>query len=891
MLLPRTLQCTNAIGPLLPSSALPPELPALKAAQSEFGFLESWSVHMIAPPMGDVKSPDIAQAVHTHVALECGAMKRTSWMRHGQCAPDDAVWSGTYVDDFGQAAILDRRLPAPFDEDSIVARAQCEHDSLLSGYNRVGIIRKSEKSVVKQKEGTMWGASLSSALKTVQSSVEKRHLLVRATLSVCASCRCAAEHMQVLLGHWMHQLLFKREIMSVLATTFSWLHVHRARPRTRVQVPRKVKDELLALCILAPLMHCDLTAPISRWVIATDATLMRGAATVAPLSPMVATTMYLRSDRCPQVMQFVRGECDEDMFVAKYTQTPDDLVHAVVACLSFSTVTSFRFREIQHVNKQEGLAWRSGIFAAIRRGLIQGSRCVCLLDSAVFTAIIKKGRSSSRRLNSVVRSAMPDLLCHGISALPVWIGTKHNPADDPTRGQRVRRAASASQELCQQVLGVVSKSAFVYHMAHLQWADSQPQGGCCRPRPRQRMCVGCSQIKCLEACAACSRDVCVMCSSPSLSGARECFYCIDAENVFEGGHRAAARMFDSTLGYPGEGPPQDLQKSAVTGNLASRVQRVTEARYEQRYLALCSWASVQAFPSFEVLVSTEAWQSIDAILTAYIQGLHTRCEPISHGSYTLAAFQYRWPEVTGKIPRSWLSQKQWSRLQPPNIRCPMPLKVMLALASAAWILSQPRMSVGFLISFLGLLRPGEWSMLRRQHIVLPSDLSGMEATMTIAIMQSKTSTRGPRIQSVLISDPLVVRLTQAVIGHDSPNTPLIKGGLRVVMPLYEQVRRHLSLQHSAFTLATMRGGGAIHHLQSCQSIAYLQWLGRWSSEKSVSHYLQLGLAASAMTSIPVAAREVVLRMAELAPVLLSTTMVPHPAVLSVTREKNGWAAA
>eukprot|EP00971_Amphidinium_carterae_P000577 11513-Amphidinium_carterae.1 len=69
-------------------------------------------------------------------------------------------------------------------------------------------------------------------------------------------------------------------------------------------------------------------------------------------------------------------------------------------------------------------------------------------------------------------------------------------------------------------------------------------------------------------------------------------------------------------------------------------------------------------------------------------------------------------------------------------------------------MAHPRMAVGFLISFLGLLRPGEWASLRRQHIVLPLDLSGAEATMTIAIMQSKTSTRGPRLQSVLIADPL-----------------------------------------------------------------------------------------------------------------------------------------
>eukprot|EP00971_Amphidinium_carterae_P020897 412216-Amphidinium_carterae.1 len=433
MLLPRTLQRTNAVGPLVSSSALPPDLPALLTAQAEFGPQAEWSLHMIAPPMGDIKSPDIAQAVHTHVALVSKGMARASWMRHGHAAPTDAIWSGTYVDDFGQAAVLDPRMPPSLDASSTLMRAQREHSSLLSGYSKVGIVRKPEKSVAEKEEGSMWGAVLSTSQKNVQCSPEKRRMLVRATLAACGASRCTVEHVRILLGHWMHQLIFKREAMSLLASIFLWVHHHRRHPRTKVCMPRKVKDELLGLCLFAPMMKSDLSAPLARWTVATDATLLRGAATVAPVSPEVAMALYLCSDREPQVMQFAKAEIDEDMYVAKYKQVPDEFLHDVVACLPFVTVASYEFREVQHVNKQEGLAWRSGIFAALRRGLIQGSRCVCLLDSAVFVGVIKKGRSSSRRLNGVIRSVVPDLILHATSVLPVWIGTKHNPADDPTR--------------------------------------------------------------------------------------------------------------------------------------------------------------------------------------------------------------------------------------------------------------------------------------------------------------------------------------------------------------------------------------------------------------------------------------------------------------------------
>eukprot|EP00971_Amphidinium_carterae_P088098 1742868-Amphidinium_carterae.1 len=95
-------------------------------------------------------------------------------------------------------------------------------------------------------------------------------------------------------------------------------------------------------------MTCDLTSPISRWAVATDATLLRGAAVVAPVSPEVAVSLFLRSDRSPQTMEFSPGALDEDMFVAKYARSPDELVHGIVSSLAFTTVASYPFKEIQH---------------------------------------------------------------------------------------------------------------------------------------------------------------------------------------------------------------------------------------------------------------------------------------------------------------------------------------------------------------------------------------------------------------------------------------------------------------------------------------------------------------------------------------------------------------
>eukprot|EP00971_Amphidinium_carterae_P095207 1883610-Amphidinium_carterae.1 len=119
----------------------------------------------------------------------------------------------------------------------------------------------------------------------------------------------------------------------------------------------------------------------------------------------------------------------------------------------------------------------------------------------------------------------------------------------------------------------------------------------------------------------------------------------------------------------------------------------------------------------------------------------------------MAGAQYLHPAINGHLTGAWLTQRQWQRLVPVQMRPPLPTRVLLALAVTAWTLNWKRSCLALLIGFQALLRPGELSSLRRQHLVLPSDLGGADASMVVCITQSKTSSRTARLQSVLVTDP------------------------------------------------------------------------------------------------------------------------------------------
>eukprot|EP00971_Amphidinium_carterae_P220047 4368088-Amphidinium_carterae.1 len=814
----------------------------LKQAISRYGHRDRWSLHLTAPPMGDIKAPDIAQCVHSQVALRYGGMRADSWMRYKHPCPGGSIWTGCYVDDYGLVALLHPQARGVVSATCTRARAAWSRVQLREGYRKTGITRKAEKAREDEDDGQLWGARLCSQAASVSSPIEKRQLLVLATVHLCRLRRVNVLDVQMLLVHWIHHSMFHRAVMCVLDCVFAWIHHPQVKGRRNVVLPRKVKSELMGMATMAPLLMADLSRVPSRWLLATDATLFRAGAVAAYMTPVEAMFAWLRSDRPLYPMVFTPGGPDEDMYQIVCKLVPDHLLQSWLPSQQFHMRAAYDFKEICHVNRQELLAWRTGVKALMRRDHLRHAQVTCLVDSAVVANILRKGRSSSRQLNSLLKSSLFYLELGSLTCLPLWIQSKENPADDPTRHAPLRRKVAVPAAVHAEVMAYVKKHPWVWEACRIMWENE----GVLTEQERFELLQWMPE-QALDADAALRTHM--------------------------------SLEFDSTLGFPGEGPPRVREPA----DLRSRVLPVTERRYALRLDAVNEWMHAEGFPSLASLVDGAHWAALDAILTGYVQLLHDRQVPVSHGLWSLAAVHYFHPGCQGKIPRAWLTQRQWQRLQPLRFRCPMPHKVALAIAAAGWIKGYRRFSAAILLGFAALLRPGEISALRRGHLVLPSDIAGFSDSLTVAITQSKTSTRSSRLQSVLVSDSLLIGLLEGLVSVDTPSTPLLKGGHVSFTAMFEETRRMLLLHESPFTLSTLRGGGAIWNIQHCQSLAVLQWKGRWSSEKSVHHYLQVGLAASSLARLPETSKELVLKMAELALVLLnpclnglSPTSCPSP---------------
>lgn len=100
----------------------------------------------------------------------------------------------------------------------------------------------------------------------------------------------------------------------------------------------------------------------------------------------------------------------------------------------FKTIFSIRARHNAHINLKEAVALNLGIEWVLRCKGRRGKRVVFLLDSKVVIGGAAKGRSNSKPLLRELRRTAALLLAGSIQPYFVYIGTKDNPADAPSRG-------------------------------------------------------------------------------------------------------------------------------------------------------------------------------------------------------------------------------------------------------------------------------------------------------------------------------------------------------------------------------------------------------------------------------------------------------------------------
>ena len=267
-------------------------------------------------------------------------------------------------------------------------------------------------------------------------------------MSTLLSCCLGVSGKQLtqLVGTWSYACSYQREALAVLDVSFV---AARALPLHRRTKPTgALLDELVALVGFMPLLESDLRAKPHLRLLASDASEEGIGACEAPISEEHWQTLFRLAEERGCHVRLDWGDSGYAKLVdnrsaacgialqSRWGVTLQIQVHkprhGIALQSRWGVTLQIQVHKPRHINLLE----LEGVFRILEQVAGSGvrrARILILVDSQVTLGAVSKGRSSSRRVNYWLRRIGGLCLSYGLSVDLVWIPTKANPADAPSR--------------------------------------------------------------------------------------------------------------------------------------------------------------------------------------------------------------------------------------------------------------------------------------------------------------------------------------------------------------------------------------------------------------------------------------------------------------------------
>ena len=388
--------------------------------------------------MGDRNAFCIAQAVHEHILQSHGVLNSKHILQYGRAPPRSRRWEGVYLDDLlvtqvcrtpdGAPVGPDFCPPAPRDDDPDIQAVKKAHEA----YHFAGLQRAEHKSFRGASDFKAWGAEVLGTKGSVGAPQQSRRDLWMLLGQVLRIGRVTQGILRRLLEYISFCFQYRRgEFYSLLHRSFAF--VESLPEDSWVKVPGDIGDEVRAVAMHLPLASWNMRRSLSTVLHASDATPSSGGSTAARITPSLARELFRRSEYRGQHVRLDPNQRDEAREERLDSAPCTEEINQLGVSLNWHVTSSYSFRQTSHVNLQELGAIKNLIKDWAAQPDQHNKVHLVLTDSQVCLGAIGKGRSSSYKLNGILRSMLPFLVLGNFVIGLNYINTKFNPADHPSR--------------------------------------------------------------------------------------------------------------------------------------------------------------------------------------------------------------------------------------------------------------------------------------------------------------------------------------------------------------------------------------------------------------------------------------------------------------------------
>ena len=242
---------------------------------SELSHLQSYSpdldghdvlVCLATLAMGDNLAVEVAQQAHTNVLRQlCGSMVPTEVLRYRCPIPRTEFVELLAIDDHIGIQRVDTRihsLETPLRDSHVFSAAE-------KAYQHVGLVQHPRKRKRNQTQGTLLGADFDGKAGRVMAP--RCRILVLSLISMSISLRgtITQKLLSVLLGCWIHVLMFRRSLFALVDQLFK--ETSPGSPDAIFCLSSAARAELQLLATVGMLAQSDLRVEHSPFIYCTDA--------------------------------------------------------------------------------------------------------------------------------------------------------------------------------------------------------------------------------------------------------------------------------------------------------------------------------------------------------------------------------------------------------------------------------------------------------------------------------------------------------------------------------------------------------------------------------------------------------------------------------------------
>ncbi|CAE7334124.1 unnamed protein product [Symbiodinium microadriaticum] len=395
--------------------------------------------------MGDSSACEFAQCSHLGTLVQGRAVFPGELLVHASAPPRGLLSIGLVIDDL---IILQRCLACDLERYRAspgLSEGSQRLRRATDAYDRANLRFSPKKTFEDQSRASFWGVDCCGTAGLVRANPSRYWALVLITTRVMQLGLATRSLLESLLGSWVSVFILRRRLLCLADLCFQ--AVRHGEPQTVLRLSPELLAELATFVLLGHTAVLDLRAPVRDHIIATDASSSWQAAVEADIEVGVAEEFFrhaLQRGAWTRLLTPPSAWLREHDLLSPESELPGDMqfvthpvAEAAARVPAYRCLWRQEYRTRMHINIAE-------LGAYLREESRLAGRCKSVrqlfgLDSQVCLGALVKGRSASPALNRMLQASLGPLLSSRIFPAYFFFPSALNPADDPTRGQPVRR--------------------------------------------------------------------------------------------------------------------------------------------------------------------------------------------------------------------------------------------------------------------------------------------------------------------------------------------------------------------------------------------------------------------------------------------------------------------